>query len=343
MDTNMKKIRLSLLAFAIGLLISGCGGRELNTDTGNTTSAAVNLGETIDAAANLSETIDVAANLSETIDVTAGADKTIADMSGTTRVAAGAETVSPIDVVEEGKEPVFGTKIKDGVYSVAVDSSSNMFQITACELTVKDGAMRAVMTMNGTGYLKLYMGIGKDALNADEKDYIPYVQTAGGTHTFEVPVAALDMGLNCSAFSKNKEKWYDRVLVFRSDSLPIDAFAAGAVTTADSLNLEDGMYTADVILEGGSGRAFVESPASIRVEDGNVLATVIWGSSHYNYMKVDGEKYEWAGTDGNSTFVIPLRAFDWKIPVIANTIAMSEPHEINYTLTFDSTTLKKAE
>lgn len=333
MDTNMKKIRLSLLAFAIGLLISGCGGRELNTDTGNTTSAA----------ANLSETIDVAANLSETIDVTAGADKTIADMSGTTRVAAGAETVSPIDVVEEGKEPVFGTKIKDGVYSVAVDSSSNMFQITACELTVKDGAMRAVMTMSGTGYLKLYMGIGKDALNADEKDYIPYVQTARGTHTFEVPVAALDMGLNCSAFSKNKEKWYDRVLVFRSDSLPIDAFAAGAVTTADSLNLEDGMYTADVILEGGSGRAFVESPASIRVEDGNVLATVIWGSSHYNYMKVDGEKYEWAGTDGNSTFVIPLRAFDWKIPVIANTIAMSEPHEINYTLTFDSTTLKKAE
>ncbi len=36
-----------------------------------------------------------------------------------------------------------------------------MFRITECELTVKDGSMSAVMTMGGTGYLKLYMGTGR--------------------------------------------------------------------------------------------------------------------------------------------------------------------------------------
>ena len=47
--------------------------------------------------------------------------------------------------------------------------------------------------------------------------------------------------------------------------------------------------------------------------------------------------------EGNSAFEIPVTGFDWKIPVIADTIAMSEPHEIDYTLAFDSSTIKKAE
>ena len=78
--------------------------------------------------------------------------------------------------------PIYADEIKDGVYPIKVDSSSSMFQITACRLTVKDGAMSAVMTMGGTGYLKLYMGTGEAALKASEADYIPYVETAGGAH-----------------------------------------------------------------------------------------------------------------------------------------------------------------
>lgn len=253
------------------------------------------------------------------------------------------ETAAPLDVIKEGVEPIYATQLNDGVYSVNVDSSSSMFKITSCELTVKDGGMSAVMAMSGTGYLKLYMGTGEQALKAQQQDFIPYVETEEGTHTFRVPVEALDMGINCSAFSRNKEKWYDRVLVFRSDSLPLDALADGTLTTADSLGLEDGMYTADVVLEGGSGRASVQTPVKLRVEAGKVWATVVWGSANYDYMKVDNVKYEWDGNGDKSTFEIPVSVFDWKIPVIADTIAMSEPHEIEYTLTFDSATLKKAE
>ena len=96
-------------------------------------------------------------------------------------------------------------------------------------------------------------------------------------------------------------------------------------------------------LGGGSGRASVESPARLRVENGQAFATIVWGSANYDYMKVDDVKYETVNAEGNSAFEIPVTGFDWKIPVIADTIAMSEPHEIDYTLAFDSSTIKKAE
>lgn len=262
---------------------------------------------------------------------------------GDKRLASDQETGSQIDVVQAGMEPVYGSEVKDGVYSVKVDSSSSMFRIELCELTVKEGVMSAVMSMSGTGYAEVYLGTGAEAVKAPEEDYIPYTELADGTYTFEVPVEALDMGIDLSAFSKRREKWYDRVLVFRADSLPADAFADGKITTVESLKLTDGNYTAVVTLDGGSGRAAVESPAAVRVENGKAFATVVWGSSNYDYMKVDGVTYELKNKEGNSAFEIPVGGFDWKIAVIADTIAMSEPHEIEYTLTFDSSTLKKAE
>ena len=81
------------------------------------------------------------------------------------------------------------------------------------------------MKMGGTGYLKLFMGSGEAAAKASEDEMIPFEEDAEGSHHFMVPVEALDKELDCAAFSKKKEKWYDRVLVFRADSLPADAFA----------------------------------------------------------------------------------------------------------------------
>lgn len=105
---------------------------------------------------------------------------------------------------------------------------------------------------------------------------------------------------------------------------------------------EDGAYTAAVTLEGGTGRAKVESPAALRCENGRFWATIVWSSSNFDYMKVDGEKYELISEPGgNSTFEIPVAAFDQKLDVIADTVAMSEPHEVEYTLYFDSSTLQK--
>ena len=60
-------------------------------------------------------------------------------------------------------------------------------------------------------------------------------------------------------------------------------------------------------------------------------------------MKVDGTKYTPVNTDGNAAFEIPVSAFDSALPVTADTVAMSTPHEIDYTLQFDSASIKTAE
>lgn len=321
------KMKLCALLAAIGLCagnLSGCGGKA---PAAADTSAA--------AKSSMGELADVELAEAEL----AGGAYDDAPAKNTQNQESG----SLGDAVKDGMEPVSADALKDGGYEVRVDSSSGMFRITECELTVQDGAMSAVMTMSGTGYLKLYMGTGAEAEQASEADFIPFVENADGKHTFKVPVEALDKEINCSAFSRKKETWYDRVLVFCSGSLPAEAFADGEAATAKSLKLEDGSYTVAVRLEGGSGRASVETPAALRVEDGNAFAVITWGSSNYDYMKVDGERLDLISTGGNSSFEIPVRVFDRKMPVIADTIAMSEPHEVEYTLVFDSTTIKKAE
>ena len=184
------------------------------------------------------------------------------------------------------------------------------------------------------------MGTGEEAAKAEKSDYIPFVEDQNGQHTFTVPVEALDKGLNCAAFSKNKEMWYDRTLVFRADSLPSDAYAEGTGKSVADLNLADGDYTAAVTLEGGSGRASVQSPAKIHVENGQATATIVWSSSNYDYMIVDGQKYLPLENTETATFEIPVSVFDRKITVAADTTAMSTPHEITYTLYFDSASVQ---
>ena len=327
LEVKYMKMKLCALLAAIGLCagnLSGCGGK---TPAVADTSAAAK-----SSVVELSEAELAQEELAEGAYDDAPAKNIQNQESG-----------SLGDAVKDGMEPVSADALKDGGYEVRVDSSSGMFRITECELTVQDGAMSAVMTMSGTGYLKLYMGTGAEAEQASEADFIPFVENADGKHTFKVPVEALDKEINCSAFSRKKETWYERVLVFCSGSLPAEAFADGEAATAKSLKLEDGSYTVAVRLEGGSGRASVETPAALRVEDGNAFAVITWGSSNYDYMKVDGERLDLISTGGNSSFEIPVRVFDRKMPVIADTIAMSEPHEVEYTLVFDSTTIKKAE
>ena len=251
------------------------------------------------------------------------------------------ETVEVIDVVEPGMEPVPASALKDGTYDVKVDSSSSMFKIEKAELTVADGKMTAKMFMSGTGYLKVFMGPAIEAEHAIDDAYIPFEETEDGVHTFTVPVEALDAGIECAAFSKRKEIWYDRTILFRADSLPAEAFGEGVITDVSSLNLEDGEYKVNVTLEGGSGKSTVQSPAKLTIAGGKATAEIIWSSNKYDYMVVDGEKILPVSTEENSVFEIPVTGFDYKMPVSADTTAMSTPHEIEYTLYFDSASVTK--
>lgn len=309
----MKNKFIALLsAFTAAMMLSSCGSQD-GTVSSETTSEV--LSETSAEESAVSDT--------ESVSETEASEDTV-------------QTVSAEEVVEEGMVPIYGSDIKDGTYDVTVDSSSSMFNITKCALTVSDGKMTAEMTMGGKGYLYVFMGTADEAAAADESSYIPYEENSDGEHTFTVPVEALDSGISCAAFSKKKEIWYDRTLLFRADSLPVEAFGEGIVKTAADLGLADGEYTVEVTLSGGSGRASVQSPAKLTIENGEASADILWSSSNYDYMLVNGEKYLPVSTENGSEFIIPVTGFDYNMSVSADTTAMSTPYEIEYTLNFDS-------
>ena len=307
----MHKLKqLSFVLAAVCALSTACG----QSGTAETTSAS--------AAETKAET---------TVETTAAVESKAA-------VASGNETAAEQAIDTVGLVPVSAADLKEGTYDISVESSSSMFKIISCALTVQDGAMTARMTMGGTGYLYVYMGTGEEASKVPESDLISFEENSDGTHSFTVPVETLNEVL---PFSKKKEKWYDRELVFEASGIPADAFLNTSLKTVEDLGLADGTYTVEAALTGGSGRASVESPAVVEVKDGKAEATIIWSSSNYDYMRVDEEKFLPVNTEGNSTFVITVTGFDSPLTVYADTTAMSTPHEIEYTLTFDSSTLEE--
>ena len=257
------------------------------------------------------------------------AQQTETDLSSL--VASDDERAAQTLVGPEGCYAKYADEIEEGVYEIDADSSSSMFRIVKAELTVKDGDMSAVITLSGKGYLRLFMGTGMEAVKADPSSYAEFQEDTDGAYTYEIPVEALDKTLECTGFSKRKEKWYDHQICFMTSSLP-----EGAVKDP----IEDGEYSCDVTLTGGTGKASVESPAKLTVEDDLVFASIIWSSPNYDYMKVGGRQYLPVNESGNSEFSIPVNCFGEEMAVIADTTAMSEPHEIVYTLNFRKDSMK---
>lgn len=102
-----------------------------------------------------------------------------------------------------------------------------------------------------------------------------------------------------------------------------------------SVPLDDGEYSIEVNMIGGGGRASVSSPTLMIIRDGKAYVRLLWSSTYYDYMILEGEYYYNRTEDGgNSTFEIPITALDEPVPVIADTTAMGDPVEIHYTLTF---------
>ena len=351
---KMQNLRKMLTAGALGLALCACAGKApaaATTAAPETTTAAPETTTTAPettAAEKKEEASSVApetttAEVKETEGETKEETSAEAEKKDTSKVAGAGETIAYADVVDENAVKVTVDQLQDGTYEIAVDSSSSMFRIASCELTVKDGVMTALLNTGSKSYLWLYPGTAEEAAAQEESKLIGFEESADGSHAFRLPVEALNEGLPFAAFSGNKDKWYDRTLVFRADSLPSDAFSESFFVTAESLGLKDGMYTAEATLNGGSGKASVKSPAEFTVKDGKATALVEFSSKNYDYVLKDGEKYLPVNTEGNSVFELPLTAFDFGMAITADTVAMGTPHEIDYTLTFDSASIKQTE
>lgn len=123
--------------------------------------------------------------------------------------------------------------------------------------------------------------------------------------------------------------------------LLVSAFACKAPEQMEAA-IADGNYRVAVTLEGGTGKAKIESPAELVVKDGKMTLSVVWSSDKYDYMIVDGTKYTPEYIDGHSVFEIPVASLETPLSVVADTTAMSAPHEIEYTIAFDAATLAPA-
>ncbi len=236
--------------------------------------------------------------------------------------------------------------LADGVYTADFNTDSSMFHANeTCDgkgvLTVKDGQMTIHVSLASTSIVNLFPGLKEDAqkdgavLLQPTKDTVTYPDgLSEEVNGFDIPVPALDMEFDVALIGK-KGVWYDHK-VSVSNPEPMDENAAAAIALAD------GTYTIEVGFEGGSGKSHVLTPCTLKVENGAATATIVWSSDKYDYMLVDGQRYDVLTTEGGSTFEIPVRALDTPLTVIGDTTAMSTPHEIEYTLTFDSATAVEA-
>ena len=268
----------------------------------------------------------VAASLALSLLVGCGASSTASSAASS---AASSEAAS--SVASSAAETA---ALTDGVYTAEFDTDSSMFHANeACDgkgtLTVENGQMTFHVSLASTHIVNLYLGKASDAADHEADWLQPTTDTvtySDGTseevYGFDIPVTAVDTDFDLAILG-TKGKWYDHVVSVRN-----------AVQQAGTAAPADGTYTCDVTLEGGSGRATVESPAALTVADGKMTATIVWSSPNYDYMIVDGEKYLPTNTEGNSTFEIPVAALGTPLAVTADTVAMSKPHEIEYTLTF---------
>lgn len=239
--------------------------------------------------------------------------------------------------------------LTDGVYSAEFKTDSSMFRVSeACDgkgtLTVKDGEMVIHISLGSKNIVNLFPGLAEDAQKDGAELLKPTIDTVtysdGMTeevYGFDVPVPALDTEFDLALIG-TKGKWYDhKVSVSGAES------AEGNGQTAKADLLEDGIYSVEIAFEGGSGKAQILSPVTVKVTGGEATASAQWNSPNYDYMLVDGKKYLPVNKEGDSLFEIPILCFDQPMQVVGDTVAMSKPHEVEYEITFRSETVKKKE
>lgn len=272
------------------------------------------------------------------------AESTVAAQESTVTSTESTETVETVSTETAQNE----AQLPDGVYTAEFSTDSSMFHVSeACDgkgtLTVKDGVMTIHISLGSKKILNLYPGLAEDAAKDGAVLLEPTTDTVtysdGMTeevYGFDVPVPAIGEEFDLALIG-TKGKWYDHKVKVS------DPVAEGTADTFDLSTVEDGSYTIELTMEGGSGRASIQSPAQLAIADGAATAILEWSSPNYDYMLVNGEKYLPVNTEGNSVFEVPVEALDVPLTMIGDTVAMSTPHEVEYTVTFHSETLESAE
>ena len=251
---------------------------------------------------------------------------------------------------DSGQTPDTGIP-EDAVYNIDVESSSSMFKVVNCELTVKAGKMTAIVTLSGTGYGYLYAGTGEQAASADQSTWIAYKENANGEYTYELPVEALDKGIAVAAYSIKNKKWYDRELIFKSETMKkigdVDNGSDNLDPTPGPEAVANGIYSIDV---DSSSSMFRIVDCQMTIKNGKMTAVLTLSGTGYGYLYAGtaaqaaaADSSSWVpfkvNADGKYTYEIPVEALDKGIAVAAYSIKNKKWYDRE--LTFKSETMKK--
>lgn len=251
------------------------------------------------------------------------------------------------------------SKVPNGIYSGTAETGAQMFKVVAVELTVKDGDMKAKITLSGVAYDYLYMGTPEEAAAADKSAWIAGIGTAdyttddGQTKTgmqYEIPVAALDQPLTVASHSEKRDKWYARTITIASASLK-----KTSDLPADETNkIADGIYEATA--ETGAAM-FKVVKVKLTAKDGKMTALITLSGAGYNYLYLGtaadaaADKSAWIASKGKGEytlngetktglqFEIPVEALDQGLAVAAH--AVKSGKWFDRTITIASSSLKK--
>ena len=265
-------------------------------------------------------------------------------------------TETPAPTATPTPEP---SKVPNGIYSGTAETGAQMFKVVAVELTVKDGDMKAKITLSGVAYDYLYMGTPEEAAAADKSAWIAGIGTAdyttddGQTKTgmqYEIPVAALDQPLTVASHSEKRDKWYARTITIASASLK-----KTSDLPADETNkIADGIYEATA--ETGAAM-FKVVKVKLTAKDGKMTALITLSGVGYNYLYLGtaadaaADKSAWIASKGEGEytlngetktglqFEIPVEALDQGLAVAAHAVKSGKWYD--RAITIASSSLKK--
>lgn len=199
--------------------------------------------------------------------------------------------------------------LSEGRYMISVSTSSKMFRASKCEIVVRDGKPIADITLGGDGFGYLFAGTGESADAAGEAAWSPARVVERGKHSFFIPVPAFDVESDLAAWSIKYKKWYDYKVVFHANTL---------------------RKKFSFSYDGGTGRTKIWCE-DIEFKGASCLAKIVFDSENFTRVVADGREYIGEREDGRTTFVLPV-ALGGETKIEAETVAMSAPHMISYTL-----------
>lgn len=265
-------------------------------------------------------------------------------------------TETPAPTATPTPEP---SKVPNGIYSGTAETGAQMFKVVAVELTVKDGDMKAKITLSGVAYDYLYMGTPEEAAAADKGAWIAGIGTAdyttddGQTKTgmqYEIPVAALDQPLTVASHSEKQDKWYARTITIASASLK----KTSDLPADETYKIADGIYEATA--ETGAAM-FKVVKVKLTAKDGKMTALITLSGAGYNYLYLGtaadaaADESAWIASKGEGEytlngetktglqFEIPVEALDQGLAVAAH--AVKSGKWFDRTITIASSSLKK--